>query len=173
MNDTFDEIELDNRTATIKRELRERRRELNNIAKSRDRWSKIDLGIIQTIVAKCFKNLSQQTSTIFAIISNILFSLFDTCSDLAIAFTLFANEDSESWKYGVVVLIVDYLPGWELLVHNLCSEKWRMLNRKKEFIFTIVFLIVSPFSLPLFFIRWLLAFNKANNEMFNCYSFFQ
>ena len=165
-NDSVDEIEIDIKRFKndIKTKIEEANVVLARLRASRDRWSKIDLGIIQTILTKCFKNVSQKTSMIFALISNIIFSLFDTGSDLAVACTLFANGE---WKYGTVVLIVDYLPGWELLIHNLCSEKWRRLNSRKEWFITVAFLLLSPFSLPLFFIRWLLAFNKANDETFS------
>ena len=164
----IDELELDiiklekETKQTSKSQLKKIREELKIVRNLR--WSQIEMGILQTILTKCFKNISHKTSVLFALISNIIFSLFDTGSDFAVAFKLFANGE---WWYGIVVLIVDYLPGWELLIHNLCSENWRMLINKKEWCVTILFLLVSPFSLPLFFISWLLAFNNSNKKTFD------
>ena len=131
---------------------------------SRDRWNKLDLGFVQSIVAKWFKNISRKATMIWAILSNIVFSLFDTGTDLAVAITLFSNGE---YGYGSVVLLLDYLPGWELLIHNLCSERWRNLKSPKQKIITIAFLIASPFSLPLFFVHWLTVFETANDETFD------
>jgi len=84
-------------------------------------------------------------------------------SDFAVAYTLCTQNE---WKYGIIVMIVDYIPGWQLVVHNLFSEKWRKLRKTKENFITLIFLIVSPFSVPLFFAYWVLVFNKANRKTF-------
>ena len=130
----------------------------------RDRWKKIDLGFLQSILKYWHKNVSRKTSIVFAVFSNILLSLFDTCSDLSVAYVLFASGE---WKLGLVVIFVDYLPGWELLLHNLCSKKWRQLPDAKLKCITILCLLVSPFSCPLFFLQWLMKFNSANSDTFD------
>ena len=128
------------------------------------RWNRIDLGLLQTIISKCFKNLSKKCCVISTIVCNIIFSVFDTCSDLVVAFTLFAEG---KWEYGLVVLMLDYVPGWELLIHNLFSKNWREQKNTKQKYITIVFLIISPFSLPLFYINWMIAFECADEPTFN------
>ena len=137
---------------------------LEQLKNQRDRWQNIDLGLLQSILKYWYKNVSRKTSIVFAVISNILFSLFDTWSDISVAYILFASGE---WELGLVVVIVDYLPGWELLLHNLCSEKWRQLPDANLKFITIVCLLVSPFSCPLFFLQWLMKFNSANSETFD------
>ena len=131
---------------------------------SENRWNSINLGLLQTVISGCFKNVSQKTSIILTMVCNIFFSIFDTCSDLAVAYTLLYGDE---WKYAIIVLVLDYIPGWQLLIHNLCSENWNMLENTRAKCITIVFLLVSPFSLPLFFLRWLIAFETSDTATFS------
>ena len=111
----------------------------------------------------CFKNVTRKTSLILTMILNILFSLFNIASDFYVAITLFCNGE---WEYGALVILLDYLPGWELVFHNLSSQKWRKITNVKERRVMILFLIISPFSLPLFYIHWLAAFKKSDDVTF-------
>ena len=157
-------IELDEEIANRKSDKKRIQNELKLLEKRRGRWSKIDLGLLQTIVMGCLRNVSRKTSMILTITLNITFSLFDIGSDIYVAVTLFQKGE---WKYGIFVVLLDYLPGWELVLHNYFSQKWRRITNLKERRIMILFLLVSPFSLPLFFLHWLMAFKKANNETFN------
>jgi hypothetical protein len=65
------------------------------------------------------------------------------------------------------VIICDYIPGWQLAIHNMCSEKWRTWKNYKQKTITIIFLLISPLSLPLFFLQWLILFSSADQETFN------
>ena len=155
--------EIDDQIAQRKADRKRLKCELKILQKRRRRWSKIDLGLLQTVLMTCFKNVTRKTSLILTIVLNILFSLFDIASDFYVAITLFSNGE---WKYGVFVILLDYLPGWELVLHNLSSQKWRNVANVKERRIMILFLIISPFSLPLFYIHWLVAFNKSDDVTF-------
>ena len=168
LNDNQTPIELehmiDSTEATLEERIEEQKRQYKKLKNQRDRWQKIDLGLLQSILKYWHKNVSRKTSIVFAVFSNILFSLFDTWSDLSVAYILFANGE---WELGLVVIFVDYLPGWELLIHNLCSKKWRQLPDAKLKCITISCLLVSPFACPLFFLQWLMKFNSANSDTFD------
>ena len=128
-----------------------------------NRWNEINLGLFQVIITKLLKNGSQKTSIILAVIGNIIFSLIDTSSDLVIAYTLYSNNE---WEYALIVVIIDYLPGWQLLIHNISSPRWKKLKNKKQKMITIIFLLFSPCCLPLFFIHWLSVFDAADKHTF-------
>ena len=154
-NDNQTPIELD---VTID-QAKQKKGEYKKLKNQINRWQKIDLGLLQALLKCWYKNVSKKTAIVFAVFSNILFSLFDTWSDLSVAYYLFASGERE---LGFVVIIVDYLPGWELLLHNLCSKKWRQLPDAKLKFITILCLLISPFSCPLFFLQWLMKFNTTN-----------
>ena len=61
---------------------------------------------------------------------------------------------------------MDYLPGWDSVFHNLSSQKWRKIANVKERTIMILFLIMCPFLLPLFYIHWLVAFDKSDDVTF-------
>ena len=164
LNDNQTPIELEQIIDSAQATLEQQKRQYKKLKNQRDRWKKIDLGFLQSILKYWHKNVSRKTSIVFAVFSNILLSLFDTCSDLSVAYVLFASGE---WKLGLVVIFVDYLPGWELLLHNLCSKKWRQLPDAKLKCITILCLLVSPFSCPLFFLQWLMKFNSANSDTFD------
>ena len=164
LNDNQTPIELEQIIDSAQATLEQQKRQYKKLKNQRDRWKKIDLGFLQSILKYWHKNVSRKTSIVFAVFSNILLSLFDTCSDLSVAYVLFASGE---WKLGLVVIFVDYLPGWELLLHNLCSKKWRQLPDAKLKCITILCLLVSPFSCPLFFLQCLMKFNSANSDTFD------
>ena len=128
------------------------------------RWQNIDLGIVQTIIKKLFKNLSLKGVITSAIIVTLVLSVADTGSDMAVAYHLFA---SGSIYCGIAVVICDYLPGWELAVHNMCSDKWRKMPNLKEKIIALAFLTVSPLAVPLFHLRWLVCFESSDQDVFD------
>ena len=128
------------------------------------RYDKVHLGLIQTIIRKWFKGLSKRASFVLSLLVRVAISLWDTITDLAVAYLLYVNNH---WEYGIVVLVCDYLPGWQLALHNLFSENWRKSMSKKEKLVTLSFLLVSPFSQPLFHLHWLFTFHKADNVTFN------
>lgn len=128
------------------------------------RYDKVHLGLIQTIIRKSIKGLSKRTSFIITVLLYIAISMWDTITDLTVAYLLYANDHLE---FAIVVLLCDYLPGWQLALHNLSSENWRKTIRRKEKIVTLCFLLVSPFSQPLFHLHWLIKFHTADNTTFN------
>ena len=131
---------------------------------SHNRWEQIDLGLIQTIFSLWFKNVSQRVSVTLSIISTIIFSLLDNFSDFYVAYTLFYKEE---WTYGCIVIICDYIPGWQLAIHNVYFKSWKKWIRANQQIITLVFLLVSPLSLPLFFLQWLILFDSTDQNTFN------
>ena len=131
---------------------------------SHNRWEQIDLGLIQTIFSLWFKNVSQRVSVTLSIISTIIFSLLDNFSDFYVAYTLFYKEE---WTYACIVIICDYIPGWQLAIHNVCFKSGRKWIRSNQQIITLVFLLVSPLSLPLFFLQWLILFDYTDEKTFN------
>ena len=131
-----DSIELSEQIARREADKKRIRYELKLLQKRRKRWSKIDLGFLQAIVMSCFKNVSRKTSMVFTITLNILFSLFDIGSDFYVAITLFASGE---WEYGIVVMVIDYLPGWELLIHNFFSKRWSRMKNGKELKIMVAF----------------------------------
>ena len=131
---------------------------------SRNRWDTIDLGLIQTIFTSWCINLSPRVAIILSITCTIVFSLLDNSSDFYIACALFIKGD---WIYGGVVIICDYIPGWQLAIHNMCSEKWHNWKNYKQKMVTILFLVISPLSLPLFFLQWVILFSSADQETFD------
>ena len=159
-NDNQTPIEFEERINQAK----QKKAELKQLKRQIDRWQKLDLGLLQAVLKCWYKNVSKKTAIVFAISSNILFSLFDTVSDLSVAYYLFASGERE---LGFVVIIVDYLPGWELLIHNLCCKKWRRMPGARLKFITILCLLISPFSCPLFFLQWLMKFNSTNSDTFD------
>ena len=131
---------------------------------SHNRWEQIDLGLIQTIFSMWFKNVSQRVSVTLSIISTIIFSLLDNFSDFYVAYTLFYKEE---WTYACIVIICDYIPGWQLAIHNVFFKPWRKWSRVNQKMITLVFLLVSPLSLPLFFLQWLILFDSTDQNTFN------
>ena len=131
---------------------------------STNRWEEIDLGLIQTIFSMWFKNVSQRVSVTLSIICTIVFSLLDNFSDFYVAYALFHKGEV---TYACIVIICDYIPGWQLAVHNLSYKSWRSWNNPNQKIVTLIFLLVSPLSLPLFFLQWLIRFNSTDDNTFN------
>ena len=128
-----------------------------------EKWKSVQFGLIHTILSKIFKNVSYRVCGILTILTQIIISVSDTISDLAIAITLFSRKHT---TLGWAVIIIDYVPGWVLAIHNSFSPKWRSAGTIKQKVLTTAFLIFSPFSQALFHIRWLCRFDKAGPKEF-------
>ena len=131
---------------------------------STHRWDEIHLGLVQIMISKVLKGISSKASFILTMVVNILLSVFDTTSDLIVVYLLY---NSEEYGYAVVTLLIDYVPGWQLAIHNGLSRKWRQRHSKTQTIAVIVYLIISPFSLPFIMIHWLLRFESAADGDYN------
>ena len=133
---------------------------------SPNRWNQIHLGLVQQLIIKVFKGISSKYSLISTAVVNILLSIIDTASDLWVVYFLYTSEE---YGYALLTLFIDYIPGWQLALHNGLSKKWRQRHSKNQIFMTIVYLIVSPFSLPLFMIQWLWKFESSTNDDFEMF----
>ena len=129
-----------------------------------DRWQLIDFGLIHTVFSLLLINVSNKTCGVLTILTSVTISIFDSISDLVIAANLFSRKYS---ALGLIVLVVDYLPGWTLALHNVFSAKWRAAETIKQKLFTLVCLIFSPFTQPLFHLKWLYNFERADQNDFD------
>ena len=91
-------------------------------------------------------------------------SLFDTCSDLAVAIQLMLAGE---WAWGITVLLIDYLPMWQVLLHATTSKSWKEMEDRREKWITCLILVFAPFAFPLLQLRWLLSVETANKATFN------
>ena len=128
-----------------------------------NRWEMVDFGFIHIILTKIFKNVSYRLCGILTILTTVILSISDTISDLVIAISLFARRYT---TLGWAVLVVDFVPGWVLAMHNSFSPKWRAAETVKQKVVTTVCLIFSPFSTALFHLRWLCRFERAEPKEF-------
>ena len=108
------------------------------------RWSIVDFGLVSTILKLLLVNISEKACGIATILSTTAISIGDTVSDFIVSFTLFFNGHR---YWALIVIIIDYLPSWNILAHNVTSSKWRKFKDIKEKVITIVFLILFPFSM--------------------------
>ena len=115
-----------------------------------EKWKSVQFGLIHTILSKIFKNVSYRVCGILTILTQVTISISDTISDFAIAITLFSRKHT---TLGWAVIIIDYVPGWILAIHNSFSPKWRSAETIKQKVLTTAFLIFSPFSQSLFHLR--------------------
>ena len=126
------------------------------------RWETINMGFIQTLLKMWLINITDKVAVSLTIVITALVSIFDTIADIVVAYTLFISGH-RTW--GTIVVLCDYIPSWQLAVHNFFSSKWQNINKKEKIVATI-FLALSPFSMPLFFIRWLMKF-ESEDLVFN------
>ena len=132
--------------------------------RSLSRWTTVDFGMIPTLLKLVLVNISDQVCGIISIITTTLISIGDTISDFVVAFTLLF---SGHYKWALAVIVVDYIPSWNILAHNITSSKWRGFQNTKEKVISILFLFLSPFSMALFHFRWLLKFESADQDTFD------
>ena len=135
-----------------------------NENKKIERWRVIDFGVIPKLLKLVLVNISDKISGVITILITTIMSIGDTISDLVVAFSLIL---SGHYYWGIVVVLIDYLPSWDLLLHNCFSKKWRNFKGIREKIIAILFLIISPFSTALFSLRWLDKFETADQDTFD------
>ena len=129
------------------------------------RWEKIQMGLFHKFIRFWFKdNLELSTTIILSICMTIMISGGDTFSDMLLAHTLFSQGH---WKYGLLVILIDYFPAWQVLLHNISGSTWRNVDSTREKLITIAILVFAPISTPLFQLRWLLKFNTKCEHTFN------
>ena len=136
-------------------------RELNNVG---IRWKFVDFGVISTILKLLFKNMSDRARGVITILTSTALSIADTASDIIVAISLFS---AGHYQWGCIVAIADYIPSWQILLHNYFSDHWRHAASLKEKWMTVLFLILSPFSMAIFHLRWLCKFESADESSFN------
>ena len=136
----------------------------SNVNSYDKRWKIIDFGLIPKLLKFILVNISDKVSGIITILITSVMSFADTVSDLVVAFTLiFAGN----YYWGFMVILIDYIPSWDLFVHNCTSKKWRKFKGIQEKIVAIIFLIISPFATALFNLRWLDKFETVDHDTFD------
>lgn len=129
------------------------------------RWDQINLGLFLTIATCLFKdNVSMRSKLVLVVVLKMMVSFGDSTSDFFVAFSLFHNG---LWTWAVVVLVIDYIPGWQVLLSNVTLNYWKDVGNRKERLITIFISLLAPISTPLFQLRWLLNFDSKNNRMFD------
>ena len=93
-----------------------------NESKKIERWRVIDFGAIPKLLKLVLVNISDKISGVITILITTIISIGDTISDLVVAFSLIL---SGHYYWGFVVVLIDYLPSWDLLVYNCLSTKWK------------------------------------------------
>ena len=133
--------------------------------KSLHRYENIDFGIIQTLVKLWLGKNAKPVKTLRLTMGiKACLSLFDTISDLTVAIQLFMDGH---WLWGVTILLIDYIPMWQVLLHTYTTNAWSKLNDWKEKLILVLMLFVAPISFPLLQIRWFLHFDTPKKELFN------
>ena len=90
-------------------------------------WDQIKLGLFLVIATCLFKNnVSPRSKLIFAMVIKIIVSSGDSGSDFFVAFSLFSNG---FWTWALVVLAVDYIPGWHVLFSNVTLNAWKDVKK--------------------------------------------
>ena len=134
------------------------------VNKDQKRWQIVDFGLIPIVLKQLLQNISEKTCGTLTILITSAISIGDTVSDFVVFFTLLYYEH---YSWALVVVTVDYLPSWDILAHNTTSPKWKKFKNKKEKLFSVIFLMLSPLSMPLFHLRWLINFETADQETFD------
>ena len=126
---------------------------------------KINLGVIQTF-AKFWlgENATAVNSLYLSMFIKTCLSMSDTISDLSVAIQLFLIG---KWEWGLCVVLIDYLPMWQVLLHTSTSQAWKDLNDRKEKLLTVLTLFLAPIAFPIFQIRWLVNLRKDKQNK-NC-----
>ena len=79
------------------------------------RWSIVDFGLVSTILKLLLVNISEKACGIATILTTTAIAVADTVSDFIVSFTLFF-DGHRYWAF--IVIIIDYLPSWNILAHN-------------------------------------------------------
>ena len=128
----------------------------------------INLGLLQTLathwIGKENSNQDPSKAIKLAHILKIFLSSLDTMSDVSVALTLIAQKD---YHWALSVMLVDYLPSWQVLLHGFKSPAWQKIDDFKEKILTCVILAFSPFASALFKLRLLWGYSNKSDDLFN------
>ena len=173
-NDTVEfspNVELEHLNARDDNEIIESSPDFNDTVESSpsakneiSRWSVVDFGMISKLLKVILVNISDRLCAVITIIITTLISIADTVTDFVVAFTLiFAKH----YNWAIAVIVIDYLPSWNILVHNLTSSRWRRFKDAKERFATLIFLLLSPFSMALFHLRWIAKFETSDQDTFD------
>ena len=142
-------------------------KEENNLAMPRHR-DKLDLGLFQTLAKHWIgKEISEKNPSKAIKSAHILkafLSSLDTISDLTVAVTLIEEKE---YVWALWVMLVDYLPSWQVLLHGIKSPAWQELNDLKEKVLACVMLAFSPFASVLFRLRLLWGYSDKPDNLFN------
>ena len=104
------------------------------------------------------KNASPGKTLSLATAINTAISLFDSVSDIAVAIQLIQNGD---WALGLTVLLIDYLPMWQVFLHGITSNAWKEMEDIRERWITCLILLFAPIAFPLLQLYWLLSMKTA------------
>ena len=84
-------------------------------------------------------------------------SISDTISDMHLAINLFLIG---KWEWGLIIILIDYLPMWQTLFHTSISKSWHDCDDWREKVLTVIILLFAPIAYPLFQIRWFINLHK-------------
>ena len=142
-------------------------KEEENLAVPRHR-DKLDLGLFQTLskhwIGKEIIEKNPSKAIKSAHILKSFLSCLDTISDLMVAVTLIEEKE---FGWALSVMLVDYLPSWQVLLHGIKSPAWQELNNLKEKVLACVMLAFSPFASILFTLRLLWGYSDTPDDLFN------
>ena len=122
----------------------------------------INLGIVQKL-AKVWlgKRETPVTTLNLTMLLKTCLSMSDTISDVHLALHLFLIGN---WQWGLAIILIDYLPMWQVLLHTSTSKAWKELDDRKEQLLTVLILLFAPIAFPLFQIRWLVNLHKDKDD---------
>ena len=127
----------------------------------------MNLGLLHTLAKYWVGKHISDNEPIKAIKSAHIFkgllSSLDTISDIAVAITLFQQEDY-SWAFAV--LAIDYAPAWQVLLHGITSPAWKKVKDFKEKAMTGAILLLAPIASPLFKLRLLWGYSNKTDDLF-------
>ena len=128
----------------------------------------LDLGLFQTLTKHWIgKEISEKNPSKAIKSAHILkafLSSLDTISDLTVALTLIEEKE---YCWALSVMLVDYLPSWQVLLHGIKSPAWQKLNDFREKVLTCVMLAFSPFASVLFRLRLLWGYFDKPDDLFD------
>ena len=102
---------------------------------------KIDLGLIQKLAKLWLGKNSTPIKTInLTMLIKTLLSLSDTFSDIHLAIHLYLHGH---WQWALTIILIDYLPMWQVLLHTSTSKAWKELDDWREKLLTVGILMFS------------------------------
>ena len=98
---------------------------------------KIDLGLNQKLAKLWLGKNSTPIKTInLTMLIKTCLSISDTFLDIHLAIHLFLHGH---WQWALAIVLIDYLPMWQVLLHTSTSKAWKDLDdwREKQLIICI------------------------------------